>query len=264
MHNIGQWLTMPRHGMQLSLFIASALVLGIVSIFSLTLIPHRFRKPIIVLVTFVSGLFLSLEFLIPNENVFTTMAPMVANIEIVVGCFTLLLGIWNLFAIHGKTVIKKKEGWYNSAAFFVAFFSILIIGFLKDRNIGVSSDLFGILFSGFLLSLKSTMFSLIAFYIASASYRAFRIRSTESALMMLAATIIMLALVPVGAAITNWIPKTGMISALRLENLGDWLLTSPNMAVQRAIAFGIAVGAMATSLRIWLSLERGSFFDSQL
>ena len=108
------------------------------------------------------------------------------------------------------------------------------------------------------------MFSLIAFYIVSAAYRAFRVRSAEAGLMMGTAAIIMLGLVPVGAMITNWLPRTGPWASFRLENITYWLLIWPNMAVQRAIEFGLAVGAMAMGLRIWLSLERGSFFDRQL
>jgi hypothetical protein len=108
------------------------------------------------------------------------------------------------------------------------------------------------------------MFSLIAFYIVSAAYRAFRIKSLEAGLMMAAAAIIMLALVPAGTAITNWLPETGFLSIFRIERIGYWLLIGPNMAAQRAIGFGVAVGGLAMGLRIWLSLERGSFFDRQL
>ena len=88
--------------------------------------------------------------------------------------------------------------------------------------------------------------------------------SMEAALMMGAAAIIMLALVPIGVALTDWIPAGHVLSIFRVERIGYWLLVWPNMAAQRAIGFGVAVGALATGLRIWLSLERGSFFDRQL
>src|SRR5690606_9801871 len=105
----------------------------------------------------------------------------------------------NLFDIHGKALRKRSAGWYNSAAFFIAFFAILFAGFLKDWRAEqlasieaktpmhavisgaatANANLFEILFRGFLTSLDATMFSLIAFYIVSAAYRAFRIRSLE-------------------------------------------------------------------------------------
>lgn len=291
LRSITTWLSTPRHGWELAAFLLAAAVVGIVVLFFLCSVPPRYRKTIIVVVTFAAGLFYSLEFLVPPlkiwdppANPLTAWRPFVANAALIVGSFALLLGIWNLLHIHGRAVLKRSAGWYNSAAFYVAFFGIMIAGFLRDWRANQLASLpegsngakaleiaaqadqqaFDILLNGFLISLEATMFSLIAFYIVSAAYRAFRIRSTEAALMMAAAAVIMLALVPVGVSITDWIPQGHFLSFLRVERIGYWLLVWPNMAAQRAIGFGIAVGALATGLRIWLSLERGSFFDRQL
>lgn len=264
-HGLWAWLAAPRHGWELAAFIFGALGIGAIVLGLLCAVPRKFRKGIIMAVTFICGLFLSLEFLIPVRNPLTAAMPQVANAEIVVGSFTLLLGVWSLFQVHGKAIKKRSDGWYNSAAFFVSFFAILILGFLRDRSPqSAAAPMFNVLFFGFLNSLQATTFSLIAFYIVSAAYRAFRVRSAEAVMMMLTAAIIMLALVPIGVTLTDWIPQNSPFAVLRLEKIGYWLLVSPNMAVQRAIAFGVAVGALATGLRIWLSLERGSFFDRQL
>ena len=140
----------------------------------------------------------------------------------------------------------------------------MILGALRDSGAPGSLQLFNMMSNGFYYSMRATTFSLVAFYIVSAAYRAFRIRSAEAAFMMGSAMIVMLALVPIGPILTSWLPQHGFLSIFRIEKLGYWLLASPNMAVQRAIGFGIAVGALATGLRIWLSLERGSYFDRQL
>jgi hypothetical protein len=293
MTEISHWLSTPRHGLQLVAFIIGALGVGFVVLGLLMSVPARYRKAVVAAVTFLGGLYFSLEFLMPHPRHgfvgavawgITGARPFVANASMVIWSFALFLGILNLFDIHGKAVRKRNPGWYNSAAFFIAFFAILLAGFLKDWRAAqlagmtassahyaavsgaaaANASFFDILFRGLLTALDATMFSLIAFYIVSAAYRAFRIRSPEAILMMAAAAIIMLALVPVGAAITNWIPARGILSAFRIENIGYWLLVSPNMTAQRAIGFGVAVGALAMGLRIWLSLEKGSFFDRQL
>jgi len=258
-----------RHGWQLAVFITGALLVGALAMWMLMSVPTRFRKPIVMAVTFLGGLILALEFLISTDtwHPLTDFLPAYGNVQMVIGSFALLLGLVNLFMIHAEAVNKRTRGWINSFAFFVAFFAIMIAGFVKDyaaaKAVSGSADsIYTVFFEGFLMPLSSTMFSMIAFYIASAAYRAFRIRSTESALMMITASIIMLGLVPAGQYLTSGLP--GWLYWLRLENVSYWLLTSPNMAVQRAMAFGIAVGALATGLRIWLSLERGSFFDRQL
>jgi hypothetical protein len=93
--------------------------------------------------------------------------------------------------------------------------------------------------------MASTMFSLLAFYIASAAYKAFRARSLEATVLLLAAIIVMLAQVPIGMAISRWIPQ-----------ISDWILNVPNMAAKRGIALGVGLGMTATSLKIMLGIER--------
>lgn len=262
--DIYSFLVTPQKGLVLWVYIFSAISFGILFLFLLTKVPRKARKPIVIIVTFLAGLFLSLEFLIPNDNVFTKAMPSVANFQLVTGCFTVLLGLGSLFLIQGKNILFKTSDRINGIAFFAGFFIIMISGFLMDAKIKGAEVVFDIIFSGVYVAMQAAMFSLVAFYIVSASYRAFRIKSMETGLLLVSTAIIMLAIIPLGSAITGFLPKEGIFSALRLENAGYWILTSPNMAVQRAIAFGVAVGALATSLRIWLSLERGSFYDKEL
>lgn len=127
-----------------------------------------------------------------------------------------------------------------------------------------ANDLYTYLFQGFYRNLEATMFSILAFYIASAAYRAFRVRSAEAGLMMATAVILMAGQVPLGMALTNWIPPDSSFSLFRIENFSYWVLSVVNMPVQRAIDFGLGLGALAMSLRIWLSLERGSYFGEEV
>jgi hypothetical protein len=92
------------------------------------------------------------------------------------------------------------------------------------------------------------MFSLLAFYMAAAAYRAFRIRSAESALMMGAALLVMLGQIPFGIWVWDRFPE------IRL-----WLLTVPNAAAFRGIAIGAAVAGLVMAFRMWLSIESESF-----
>jgi hypothetical protein len=89
------------------------------------------------------------------------------------------------------------------------------------------------------------MFALLAFFIASAAFRAFRARNVEAALLLGSAILIMLGRVPLGRAISGWLPW-----------ISDWIIDIPNNAGRRAIMMGAALGAIATSLRVILGLER--------
>ncbi len=101
-----------------------------------------------------------------------------------------------------------------------------------------------LIYEGLFVALGSAMFALLGFYVASAAYRAFRIRSFESGLMMLAAIIVMLGQIPFGVWLWDGFP------VLRL-----WLLEVPNSAAFRGIALGAGVASLIMALRMWLSLE---------
>jgi hypothetical protein len=90
------------------------------------------------------------------------------------------------------------------------------------------------------------MFALLAFYIATAAYRSFRLKSAEAAVMMSTAVIVILGQISYGPLyISEKLP------AIRL-----WLLENVNTPGNRAIYFGAAVGGLAMAVRMWLSLER--------
>lgn len=203
-----------------------------------------------------------------SDNFLTPYKEPMANALQVLGAFALGLGVYSLASIHGKMIVRRRPGWYNSLAFYIALVAIMAFGFMqRSASAGspaqsLGTTMYNILFQGGLASLQAAMFSLVAFYIVSAAYRAFRIRSNEAALMMVSAFLVMLSIVPIGVWLTSGLP--GFLAWLRLENIGDWIMTVPNTAAQRGIAFGIGVGGLAMALRIWLSLERGSYFDKQM
>jgi hypothetical protein len=92
---------------------------------------------------------------------------------------------------------------------------------------------------------NATMFALLAFFIASAAFRAFRARNVESALLLGAAILVMIGLVPIGRLLWDAFPE-----------IADWILEVPNNAGRRAIIMGAALGVIATSLRVILGIER--------
>lgn len=250
--------------------IGDFLVIGGVLFWLLNLIPGRFRKKLIAALTFLAGLIYSVEFFLPADpktqmNVLTPLRGQIGEATIVVYAFALGLGVYSLIRFHGVNVIRKRSGWYNSLAFFIAFASMAGAGFwMNSTDSSAATNTYDMLFDGIVAALGATMFSTIGFYIVSAAYRAFRIRSGEATLMLIAAFIVMVGQVPVGAYFTNGLPSSGLASAFRLENISYWILQHPNMAAQRGIWFGIEIGALAMALRQWLSLERGSFFEREL
>jgi hypothetical protein len=100
--------------------------------------------------------------------------------------------------------------------------------------------------------LDATMFSLLAFYIASAAFRAFRARSFEATALLIAGCIVMIGRVPLGE-------QLGIHSGnfhLNVADVAGWILNNPNNAAQRGILLGVILSQVAISLRILFGIER--------
>ena len=104
---------------------------------------------------------------------------------------------------------------------------------------------------GMLTPLQSAMFALLAFYIVSAAARTFRVRSAQTAVLSLAALVVLIARVPPGQQLAD---AAGLGS---VKNFVEWLLTVPAVAVRRALMCGIALGIIVTSVKIIFGIERG-------
>jgi hypothetical protein len=114
-----------------------------------------------------------------------------------------------------------------------------------------------VMFEGVFKSAQSTMFALLAFFVASASFRAFRIKSKEAGLLMFSAFIVMLGNVPLGNMLSNlfsYIPFIGKF--LDIAAIKEWIMAYPSSAAQSAILIGAMLGYISSSLKIIFGVER--------
>ena len=157
----------------------------------------------------------------------------------IIASFAIFLGALNLLKLQFLKVVKRQSGWQYSVVAIASFFFAFTIGFFMKgaffvgeevyftqgaaeqaiiasgstetvkavewgAHISTEGGLFKWMFDNIFTPLSATMFALLAFYVASASYRAFRARNFEATLLLLAGIIIMLGRVPVGSLITPW------------------------------------------------------------
>ncbi len=102
--------------------------------------------------------------------------------------------------------------------------------------------------------LTATMFAMLAFYVASAAFRAFRAKNLEATLLLATAFLILLGRTFAGAVATAWLPD--WLSGLRIESLSVTIMQVFNTAGTRAIMIGIALGIASTSLKVLLGIDR--------
>ena len=165
------------------------------------------------------------------------------------------IGLLSLGMVHSRTILKFRPGWSLSVVFFLAVLAGAGAGIGKYNDPGTSSRAFSdFIVLRIISSVTATVFSLLAFYMAAAAYRAFRVRTWEAGLMMTSALIVMLGQTPFGLYLTSWMGEK--FNALWLPNIAAWILRVPNTAVFRGLIFGIMLGSVSTALRYWLSMER--------
>jgi hypothetical protein len=208
------------------------------------------KRELPLLITAGVGFFMILSFFVPHQLV-SVPADFLQQCAIIVVAFGYVLGGANVLKLNADGVYKRSPGWPFKLVLVVALISTVVIGLSEGPgflNPGMKSKwIYDMLYS----PMQSTMFALLAFYIASAAFRAFRIRTVEAGLLAVAALIVMLGRVPIGALATGWLP-----SWLQLPALQEWIMEVPQNAAKRAILIGAALGVMATGLRVILGIER--------
>lgn len=200
------------------------------------------------LLSFVAGTLMVMDYFVPHR-VFASTVAEVKQWGLIVVAFTYILGVANILRVHGTKVSRRERDWPYSIVMMTCLIGMASLGIFHDHK-GQDSP-FIWLYNTMYDPLSATMFSLLAFFITSAAYRAFRARSTEAVLLLGAAILVMLGQVPVGAAI--WGPDSFLGG---FPGVKDWIMDVPNLAGKRAILMGAALGAISTGLRVILGLER--------
>ena len=207
------------------------------------------------LLCLVAGVVMIVQFFIPHAVSETIFSESLRWVRII-SAFALVLGVRSVVFHHGVKVRRKAAGWGYSVVTLVGMTVMAAVGLLGGvdpkapklipTSIGSFSFHMQTLYENLMVPLGATMFATLAFYMASAAYRAFRARNKEVTLLLIAAFVVMIGMVPIGSAI--W-PK--------LPDVAQWLLNVPSMAAKRGILFGVALGIIGTSLKIILGIERG-------
>jgi len=208
------------------------------------------RRTIPLFITGIVGGVFVIQYFIPHFP-FNRMSNWFSDWFAIVLACAIVLGALNLMKISFQKVIKKKPDWGYAVVIIVSFLLITVIGLSEGQGFREPSTKFDWLYNYVYAPCSSTMFAILAFFVASASYRAFRARNFEATLLLLAAFFVMIGRVPVGDIISGFMPE-----GVRLSNLASWIMNFPQTAGQRAIMIGIALGIVSTSLRVILGIER--------
>lgn len=207
-------------------------------------------------IAFLTGIFMAFSYFVERDNVdwVRIIYEELNQNNIVIGVFVLYLGVATLMIKHAKNIRDKHSDSIYSWIVIASAFVVAWIGLAQTEGDSIgTNDNFQWVFNNFQVPLSATMFSLLAFFVASAAYRAFRARNTEATLLLIAAAIVMIGRVPIGAVISDALNLTGSFS---LPAIAEWIMDIPNTAAKRAITIGVGLGMTATAIKIIFGIER--------
>ena len=220
-----------------------------------------FKQHLPVWLTAIIGVLTILSFFMPHPLI-ADPAETLQNWAIVIVASGYVLGAANVLKVNGEDVVRQRTNWPYKIVLLASMIGMMIVGFFLSGGTHFldAGTKFSWAYDNLYVPMQATMFALLAFFIASAAFRAFRIRTLEASLLAIAALVVMLGRVPLGDVLVRPLTDHGWApSWLREAPLGaiqQWIMEVPQNAAKRAILIGAAMGVMATGLRVILGIER--------
>lgn len=184
------------------------------------------------------GYFVDLNLLIRLRTIFLQWA-------VVLAAVALLIGVANLFTVHlRKVTTKKKGGVYSSILIFSLIGTLVVVGYFGPTGFW---SLW--IFNYIQVPIESSLMALLTVVLAYASTRILKRRVNLFSLIFVAtAVIILLGSVPILGVDVPGLHGPGGLRSL--------IAQVPAAGGARGILLGVALGTIATGLRVLMGADR--------
>jgi len=175
-----------------------------------------------------------------------------------IGGFAVFLGAYSLLHMHVTRIRRRMPGWAYSVFVFLGAAGMIVLGLYnggagpfqvapRDRLTWFQWG-----YNYIQVPCGATIFSILAFFMASAAVRTFRAKNFSAALLLTAAVVVMFGRVPVSETIGQAVFSNPRV----FPDLVGWTMERPNLAAKRGILLGMSLGMISQSLRVLFGIER--------
>ncbi len=214
----------------------------------------KFRAPISVAVAIGVGLIVLLGYFFGANSsgeatVFGVLRDYFLQGAVVVAGVALLVGVYNLSSAHAKK-IHKGDGAVYSLITVVALLITLLVG-AYDLVMTYSRGAPGLqytrwIFENIQLPIEASLMAIIAISLTYAATQLFARRlNLMSAVFIVVVLVLLISAIPAVAA-----------NFYRVTEIRDWILQVPVVGGARGILLGVALGIIATGIRILMGTDR--------
>lgn len=151
-----------------------------------------------------------------------------------------VVGSINLLLHYLQVIQKRKKDWQLAIILIATYVLFLVITLIPSLQV-FSSNLY-LMTVGVISECTKAM---VALFMVSVSFRAFKIKTFETGLFAASCVLILLGNAPVGDIL---FPGA--------SDLLQWIMNVPTMSAMRAITIGVGLGILAFGIRVMIGSDR--------
>jgi len=194
------------------------------------------------------------------------LRPLLVELAVIVAAFAMLLGVVNVLHVHGTNILRRR-GWFYSLVLLLSFVGVLLVA-LFDLVLSLnrvpaaalaqqatSGTAMTLVYQYILIPIQASLTALLPFFLAFAAYRTLRMRRTVGSTLGALVFLVTAMLVLLGQLPLSNLPPVvyDNLRTARDAIIGLWA-----MAGMRGILLGVALGIVATALRVLIGADRPS------
>ncbi len=158
-----------------------------------------------------------------------------------------ILGILNLLGVHLRRIANQERDWAYSIVLILSFFVVMAAGaWAAYQGDGLDNGALRWIFRTILSPLEAAAASLLIFFLVAAAFRAVRKRPSWTTILFVLTIILVL---------LGTLPIPGELGEM-MASVRDWLTQIVAMSGARGILLGVALGTIATGLRVLVGIDR--------